>query len=387
MRTVTPSFSRQVAISAGAAACLLACSSGSGGSGGEPTSDQTDGGVPVVANLRDGGPIENENETGDDASGDAADSAARSEGGAASDGGPNCRKTLTVVCTVGTDCGAISSHSNGCWTSIDADGAIPGSQWRKCSSNNDVVGNASAPNWALDDTSVAHPAGQDQSFLNQCANGATGFGFEYMAYRGGWEILGHSGLKAYFAELHSSDNDVDDYYRTGAWQNNAQLAAHSDVYPMINIAPIGVSAASAAATIESDGYSLCASVANHGYFAIYAGDWRNGYGNSDARAIAMGTALNLCTQGGSAGPGGSCELGGSDFAKNTCTETLQCDSGLWVPRPDDASSCDTGVEPNGKCVLDDGSIVAENTCTATLQCDNGAWVDRATDPTACATVL
>ena len=79
----------------------------------------------------------------------------------------------------------------------------------------------------------------------------------------------------------------------------------------------------------------------------------------------------------------SCTLGGATYAQNTCTETLQCDSGEWVARSSDKSSCNTGIEPNGGCLTDSGSIVPQNTCTPTLQCDDGVWVNRQGDPAAC----
>jgi hypothetical protein len=82
-------------------------------------------------------------------------------------------------------------------------------------------------------------------------------------------------------------------------------------------------------------------------------------------------------------PSGNCELAGSSYAPNTCTETQQCDDGAWVDRSSDPADCATGVEPGGACITDSGSIVPENTCTSTLQCDDGVWVDRSSDPAAC----
>jgi lysozyme len=79
----------------------------------------------------------------------------------------------------------------------------------------------------------------------------------------------------------------------------------------------------------------------------------------------------------------SCTLAGTTYVQNTCTETLQCDSGSWVARSSDPSSCDTGVEPNGGCLTDTGSIDPQNTCTSTLQCDDGVWVARSGDPASC----
>ena len=80
---------------------------------------------------------------------------------------------------------------------------------------------------------------------------------------------------------------------------------------------------------------------------------------------------------------GNCALAGQSYGPNTCTETQQCDAGVWVARTGDPSACNTGVEPNGACVTDAGSVVPENTCTSTLQCDNGVWVNRDDDPSAC----
>jgi lysozyme len=79
----------------------------------------------------------------------------------------------------------------------------------------------------------------------------------------------------------------------------------------------------------------------------------------------------------------SCQLAGTTFVQNTCTETLQCDSGDWVARSSDASSCDTGVEADGACLTDTGTVEPQNTCTPTLQCDDGVWVKRTGDPAAC----
>jgi hypothetical protein len=79
----------------------------------------------------------------------------------------------------------------------------------------------------------------------------------------------------------------------------------------------------------------------------------------------------------------SCTLAGTTYAQNTCTETLQCDSGSWIARSSDPSSCNTGVEPSGACITDTGAVDPQNTCTTTLQCDDGVWVDRDTDPSAC----
>lgn len=78
-----------------------------------------------------------------------------------------------------------------------------------------------------------------------------------------------------------------------------------------------------------------------------------------------------------------CDLGGQSYGLDTCTETQQCDGSSWVDRSTDPDNCATGVEPDGACITDSGTVVPENTCTSSLQCDNGVWVDRSTDPAAC----
>ncbi len=86
---------------------------------------------------------------------------------------------------------------------------------------------------------------------------------------------------------------------------------------------------------------------------------------------------------GSSSSGTSCKLAGHAFEQNTCTETRQCDDGRWVERSSDPSSCKRGIEPDGKCLTDSGSVEEENTCTLTLQCNDGVWVDRVDDPSSC----
>lgn len=108
-------------------------------------------------------------------------------------------------------------------------------------------------------------------------------------------------------------------------------------------------------------------------------------------ALAGGSSGSGGSSGGGSGSGSgsgggssqSCTLGGQTYAQNTCTETLQCDAGSWVARSSDASTCSSGVEPNGACITDTGSVVPQDSCTSTLQCDDGVWVDRMSDPAAC----
>jgi lysozyme len=118
-----------------------------------------------------------------------------------------------------------------------------------------------------------------------------------------------------------------------------------------------------------------------------SGGGSSGGGGSSSGGSSSGGGSGSGSGGGSgSGSGGSsqaCSLGGHTYAQGTCTETLQCDSGSWVARSSDPSGCVGGVEPNGACLTDNGTVAPENTCTSTLQCDSGVWVERVSDPAMC----
>jgi hypothetical protein len=267
----------------------VACSGGSAGSGdGEPTGPSLDDASPAEAASGAGGGTVPDDAPGGDAGGahDAAaplDAGAHHDAAAPHDAAPACKKHLTVVFAVGTGEGSVASLSNGCWTAIDADGAA-NPQYRKCSTSDFVVKNGSAPNYAYDDTNPSRPLSEDANFLAQCASGATGLGFEYMANRGGWRLLTAPHMAAYFAELYTSDTTVADSY--SLWQT--PIDGHT-VSPMINIGP------NEPATIDSAAQQMCARVDDHGWFGIYNGDWQNGMSASDPRAKAIAHALDVCT--------------------------------------------------------------------------------------------
>jgi hypothetical protein len=105
-----------------------------------------------------------------------------------------------------------------------------------------------------------------------------------------------------------------------------------------------------------------------------------GYGGILSGATAT---LDFSSATSTPGSPSSCDLAGRSYAQNACTETKQCDGGSWVARTGDPAACLRGIEANGACVTDTGSIVAQNTCTSTLQCDDGVWVARSSDPSAC----
>ena len=125
--------------------------------------------------------------------------------------------------------------------------------------------------------------------------------------------------------------------------------------------------------------------------------WQNS-GSGSVSGISGGTDTDVfngslsqltALAGGMGGDGGTndasatCALGGHGYPQNTCTETEQCDAGVWVTRASDSSTCTTGIEPSGACITDTGTVVPDSTCTSTLQCDDGVWVDRMSDPAMC----
>lgn len=214
---------------------------------------------------------------------------------AAAEAAPACGKQLTVIFSVGTGAGSLASHANACWSVVDADGAA-NKQWRKCSTSNYVVKNASAPNWAFDDSNPNAPLSQDESFLQQCASGSTGEGFEYLAYRGSWRLMfPATHLKAFFAELYTGDDAVDDLWsQPGVYTGNAQLANHT-VYPMINIGPTSPPS-NVATVIENGALAMCKTVKDGGMFGVYVGTWSQPMPSNDPRIVALAKALDACTK-------------------------------------------------------------------------------------------
>lgn len=220
---------------------------------------------------------------------DASVDAVEEEADAAPD---PCKKHLTVLFAVGTGAGALKSHATSCWSVLDADGSANKS-FRKCSTSTWTVQNDAAPNYAFDDTNPNAPLTEDQNFLKQCASGATGDGYEYMAYRGSWRLLyPATHLRAFFAELYAGDGDIDDYWPS-AYVNNSQLASHT-VYPMINIGPTNV--ASPASKIKSDSVAICKTIEDGGMFGVYVGTWNQSMTSTDPRIVALAAALDSCTK-------------------------------------------------------------------------------------------
>jgi len=214
---------------------------------------------------------------------------------AAAEAAPACGKHITVVFSVGTGAGSLASHASACWSVVDADGAAD-KQWRKCSTSNYVVGNPSAPNWAFDDSNPNAPLSQDQSFIQQCAAGSTGEGFEYLAYRGSWRLMfPETHLKAFFAECYTGDDAVDDLWsQPGVYSGNSQLANHT-VYPMINIGPT-TPPSNVATVVENGALAMCKTVKDGGMLGVYVGTWNQPMPSNDPRILALAKAVDTCTK-------------------------------------------------------------------------------------------
>lgn len=232
--------------------------------------------------------------SGDDAqaAADLANPGVTIQSGAAA---PKCKKHITVVATVGVP-GASKYRTNGCWTVVITDGAARPQEYRKCSSSNFRVQNHNAPSYAYDDTSPAHPLAAEKRFLASCSAGATGVGWEFMAYRGGWRLLHTRHLRAYFGELYgSSPRDIDSlWYIHGVYRGNARLARRTHVFPMINFGT--PRAANLQRRIAAETLKTCRSVRNRGYFGLYNASWREGMAADDPRLRAVERGLNACTR-------------------------------------------------------------------------------------------
>lgn len=197
-----------------------------------------------------------------------------------------CTKMLTVILTVGVP-GLSKWKTNGCWKPVVTDGAAV-SSFRKCSTSTfKVANNPTAPNWAYDDTNPTHDATTEKNFFAACSNGATGDGYVFMAYNGGFRYLDALTVKAHFAELYTSTmTDIDSH-------NGVSFGAHTDVYPMMNFGP--PASANLQAKVGTEAKKLCATVKTNGYFGLYNASWQDGMAADDARLTAVEQALDACT--------------------------------------------------------------------------------------------
>jgi hypothetical protein len=77
------------------------------------------------------------------------------------------------------------------------------------------------------------------------------------------------------------------------WTGNAQLAAHANVYPRINVGP--PASAHLENHIGATTLALCKKIADQGYFGTYVATWPDGLPASDPRTLAVANALDECT--------------------------------------------------------------------------------------------
>lgn len=206
--------------------------------------------------------------------------------------GPACKKHLTVIFTVGVP-GTSKMTPNGCWTPVITDGSAV-KTYRKCTTSNFQAGNATAANYAYDDTNPNHPLAQEKTFLAACANGATGDGYEFMAYRGGWRPLAASHLRATFAELYgSAPTDIASLFHvTGVYKGNP-ISTRKDVFPMMNFGP--PAASHLETKVKTEALALCKTVADGGYLGMYNASYQEGMTATDPRLLAIESALDTCT--------------------------------------------------------------------------------------------
>ncbi len=206
-----------------------------------------------------------------------------------------CKKHITVIATVGVP-GLSKYRTNGCWKVIITDGAALPDKYRKCSTSDFKVHNKKAPSYAYDDTSPSHSLSAEKSFLRRCSSGATGVGWEFMAYRSGWRLLKAPRLRAYFGELYGgSMRDIDSlWYVRGVYRGNAALARHTRVFPMINFGT--PKAANLHRRIAAETLKICRTVKNRGFFGLYNASWREGMPIDDPRLRAVQRGLNACTR-------------------------------------------------------------------------------------------
>ena len=80
----------------------------------------------------------------------------------------------------------------------------------------------------------------------------------------------------------------------GVYKNNAVLAKHDDVYPMINFGTPKTS--NLHTKMGAEALKICKTVKDGGYFGIYNAAWREGMPAGDPRLVALQNAMNACTK-------------------------------------------------------------------------------------------
>ena len=196
---------------------------------------------------------------------------------------PACRThvTLTVALYTGTQNPGEDGvpDSNGCWSYERV--AKFSAAWRVCISS-DEVSHPEGARWVFDDTNPRNDRATEQADITRCANGVAGSGYVYMAARDGlgWRRTGVGHVAAYFAELYSSQDTVDDLF--GEWSRQTSVGA-----PMVNV---GIERTTTS-NIHDSVLRACRQVHDGGHVGIYV------YPTplDGARARAVVDALNECT--------------------------------------------------------------------------------------------
>lgn len=195
---------------------------------------------------------------------------------------PSCSKriVLTVALYMGMDDPGDDgvAKPNGCWTYERV--SKLNTEWKLCGYDGSVH-HPDGVKWIYDDTNTEHDATLDKQRILDCAKGAPGRGYVYMANRGaGWPKRVTTGVRAHFAELYSSQYAVDDQY--AEWK-----AAGEPGEPMINLGEPDTSATH----IHDATLRVCQEVKDGGFLGIYV------YPTSLAgnRMSGLVKALNKCT--------------------------------------------------------------------------------------------
>jgi hypothetical protein len=195
---------------------------------------------------------------------------------------PACKKHIVVTAALYTGMGKPGeggvAEANGCWTYERV--TKSDTEWKLCQYNGNVF-HPDGVKWAYDDTNTYNDLTTETNRVAACSNGTPIGGYIYMANRGsGWRKVTTTHVRSHFAELYSSQTEVDDQF--SLWKNGGEPGA-----PMVNFGE----AATTASMIATSTARTCAEVADKDWWGVYV------YPTSldDARMTAMVKALNDCT--------------------------------------------------------------------------------------------
>jgi hypothetical protein len=171
------------------------------------------------------------------------------------------------------------ADSNGCWTyeRVTKDNA----EWKLCQYSGTVF-HPDGAKWVYDDTNTFNNLATETARINACRSGVPVGGYIYMANRGsGWRQVTSTGVRSHFAELYSSQFQIDDQFTI--WKNAGEPGA-----PMVNFGEAATTASQIAASTKR----ACTEVPNHDWLGVYV------YPQplEGARLAAMVNALNACTR-------------------------------------------------------------------------------------------